>query len=216
MKLDKNTLKQIDSDFARVRKEEIRKRNNTNKARSKNQERNIARYLGATRVPMSGAGMLKGDGLWNSPQGLLIYECKYSAAHHAKYGWTLRVQYDWITKLDKDVAAMKARFGFLVVSFYNQIGGFPWSIVLIREEAIAPFMEPEWLEGAYEYEHIDQRVAVRLYYTEVRQTYKLNKAFPCAKLPTPYGMMIMLPLWALKQLLVGMEKDDDSSGVSDS
>lgn len=212
MKLDKNILNQIDSDFARLRREEVKKRNNTNKSRSKNQERQVAKYLGAARVPMSGAGMLKGDGLWNTPHGLLVYECKYTAAHNPHYGWTLRMQYSWLEKMQRDGASMKAKFSFLIIHFFNQIGGIPWGTVVIREEDILPFFQPEWLEDAFEYEHVDGHAAARMYYKEIRNAYKLNKAFPCIKLLTPHGPYVILPLWALKQLILGGE-DDDSTGT---
>jgi hypothetical protein len=210
----KEIIKDIESDFAKLRKAEMQKRNNTNKSRSKSQERAVAKFLGASRVPMSGSGMLKGDGIWNSPKGLIIYECKYSSVHHAIFGHTLRIQYHWIPKLESDAASMKASLYFLIVHFYNQIGGVRWGTCFIREELIAPLMLPEWLEGAFEYEHSDQRAAVRVYYREIRNLYKLNKAFPCGWLLTPHGKHVILPLWALKQLIV--EDSYDSSGIASS
>ncbi len=210
MKLNKETLNQIESDFAKVRKADIAKRNNTNKARSRRQELEVAKFLGAHRVPMSGAGMMKGDGLWYTPHGLLLYECKYSAAHHAKYGWAYRLSYEILAKMQKDTESMKARFGFLVVHFFNQIGGTRWGTVLIRREDIEPFMKPEWLADVFEYEYHDGRVATRIYYNEIRNCYRLNRAFPCAQLLTPSGPYVILPLWAFKEIIAG-KSDDNSS-----
>lgn len=83
-----------------------------NKKRSANMERRIARVLGGKRVPMSGAGSLKGDGMVNSDYGLYLVECKMTSK--TKGG----INFDFITKLDKDVKSMNARFGIVIFHFH--------------------------------------------------------------------------------------------------
>jgi len=215
-------LDSIESDFAKYRREQISKRNNTNKARSKRQEREIAKFLGAQRVPMSGAGMLKGDGIWNTPLGLIIYECKYSAGHNAKLGWSLRLQHDWFNKLQRDVDSMNARFGFLALTFYQQPGGIKWSPCLITDHVTEILLKPEWIEGSYEYKPATPvfagQMSTFIYYKEVRNLFTLNRVFPCTYLLTSVGRCVILPLWALKQRIdeIGHEGGDDSTGTPSS
>lgn len=204
----------IESDFAKIRKEVIAKRNNTNKARSRNQEKKVAQYLGGTRVPMSGAGAIKGDGIWGSDKGVVLYECKYSAAHHARFGKSLRLSYPWLEKLEHDAIAMRSlgvKYHFLVVHFFNQVGGIPWGTCFLPDHFADELMNPEWLVNAFEYEHIEGRVGARLYYDEIRKMYKLNKAYPCGKLLTPNGNYVILPLWALRELFTVGE--DERAGT---
>lgn len=195
-----DNLKYVESDFAEFRKQEIRKRNNTNRQRSRNQERQIAKYLGGQRIPMSGAGMLKGDGLWNSPLGLIVYECKYSAAHNPTYGKALRFQHEWIEKHERDMKSMGTDLGFIVISFFNQVGGVVWSTCFLNEHVAGKILEQEWIEAAPKYEVIKPAPwSTPMFYTHVRLGYKLNPFFPCQWIDTQYGKQIMIPLWAFRQ-----------------
>ncbi len=121
------------SDFARMRKESIVKRNNTNKRRSKEMERRIAKYLGGRRVPFSGAGDVKGDVLVNSKYGMCIIECKLSEAWNGYYDCPeIKLAFAWLDKLFTEVKHMGARFGALVFHYHN-----------VREDYV--MIEQDWL-----------------------------------------------------------------------
>ena len=100
-------------------KEELKAIYKLNKQRAKVMEREVCRYLGASRTLMSGAGSEKGDGFY---QNVIVIECKVSSALHRSLGPTIRVQVDWIRKLKKDVDAMRslgARLGILVLKYHT-------------------------------------------------------------------------------------------------
>ena len=108
--------------YVKQRQRNYSERMKLNKSRSRTMERNVAKKLGGNRVPMSGSGMLKGDGLVYFSRGLYIIECKFSAlrmdeVHGLKP--KMRFDYRWLKKLDEDVAAMKARFGILVIQYHQ-------------------------------------------------------------------------------------------------
>lgn len=112
------------SDFAIERREQIKSINAQNKRRSKQMERRICKELGGNRVPMSGAGSLKGDGLLYSKFGLVIIECKYTAGIDKEGNAQIRFNFGWMPKLQSDVDAMKASFGVMVFRYHNTRNDF--------------------------------------------------------------------------------------------
>jgi len=106
----------------------------TNKRRSKEMERNVAKILGGNRIPMSGAGCLKGDGLVYSKYGLIIVECKLSSLieTHRSKNPDLKFNYyfDYMVKLNTDVHSMKAKFGIIVFHYWNTRNNY----VIIAED----------------------------------------------------------------------------------
>lgn len=95
-----------------------------NKSRAKSMEKEVCKYLGADRTPMSGAGFVKGDGILPLPNdmGIAVIECKVSEAFDNKKGPFIRVRLEWIGKLRSDTEALKslgARFGFIVLKWHT-------------------------------------------------------------------------------------------------
>lgn len=95
----------------------------TNKRRSKEMERRVTKYLGGKRTPMSGAGMIKADGIVNIPSGgIYLIECKLSAKIHERLGPIIRFPRNWVEKLRQDVKAMEglgSRFGIFVFHWHG-------------------------------------------------------------------------------------------------
>jgi hypothetical protein len=105
-------------------KEELAQIRKLNRDRSKRMERDITQRLNGKRTPMSGAGVIKGDGIVALPdnQGLCILECKVSSSLHAKNGPQMPFEIRWLTKLESDTQAMRmlgSRFGALIIKFHN-------------------------------------------------------------------------------------------------
>jgi len=98
----------------------VRKRNADNRRRAAVMERRIAKYLQGSRIPMSGAGALKGDGIVYSKIGMYLVECKLSALFSKGYSVpSMRFEYRWLSKLEKDVKSMRAKFGILVFHYHK-------------------------------------------------------------------------------------------------
>ena len=103
-------------------KEELAKIRATNKRRAKEMERDVTKRLNGRRTPMSGAGMIKGDGIVYLPHdgGLCVLECKLTERVHQTQGPIIALQVRWFDKLLADVSAMKglgAKFGILIIKF---------------------------------------------------------------------------------------------------
>lgn len=104
------------SDYRQERLETIRAINAKNRRRSKEMERRVMKELGGNRVPMSGAGMIKGDGqVFNPRIGYILVECKLSAGIN-KYGQQkIVVYYKWLEKIELERSIMNARMPILVI-----------------------------------------------------------------------------------------------------
>lgn len=117
-KYDRKFKKQII--YSPEQLEDIRR---TNRRRAKDMERRVTRFLNAQRTPMSGAGMIKADGIGQlATGGIYLIECKLSAKIDIKLGPKVAFQYGWIPKLRQDVTAMRglgARFGVFVIHWHG-------------------------------------------------------------------------------------------------
>lgn len=104
--------------FADERREALIKRNNENKRRARQMEQRVAKYLKGNRIPMSGAGSIKGDCMvMRDRLGMILIECKTSAAVD-KYGNPqIRIDFRWLEKLAKDVKSTNAKMGVLVFHY---------------------------------------------------------------------------------------------------
>ena len=92
-----------------------------NKTRSKDMERTVTKRLNGDRVPMSGAGFIKGDGIVYLPdnQGFMSVECKLSGGI-GKYGPQILFIEKWIGKLQQDCNSMRGigcKFGFFILKY---------------------------------------------------------------------------------------------------
>lgn len=103
-------------------------------------ESRISKYLGGNRVFGSGAFWQKGDCIIPLPNnsGEFLIECKLSGSRHKTHGATVRIEFAWFPKLQKEVPAMgvRCRFGVLVIH-YQQFSG---DYVFLRAEDI-PIVE---------------------------------------------------------------------------
>jgi hypothetical protein len=108
--------------LAEERTAKVRAINNKNKARARAMETRVMKRLGGTRVPMSGSGQMKGDGIVNGPLGMYLVECKCSAMQDRDGNGVLRFDYRWVTKLAAEVKAMRAVFGIFVLH-HHQVSG---------------------------------------------------------------------------------------------
>lgn len=117
----------------------IKKRNATNKRRSKDMERRIARTLRGRRVPMSGAAaQYKGDveiPFVNFP-GKYIIECKLSAQNSGRHGAFIVVKFEWLPKLHDEVKSMSAKFGVLIINFLGSTRDY----VFVRRDIAELFL----------------------------------------------------------------------------
>lgn len=105
-------------------KEDLDKIRSRNKDRSKDMERKVTARLNGRRTPMSGAGMVKGDGIVYLPNdnGLCVLECKVTSRLHPTQGPRVLLQSLWFDKLQRDTQAMKglgAKFGILIIKFLH-------------------------------------------------------------------------------------------------
>ena len=90
-------------------------RNKKNKDRGRQMETRIAQQIKGVRVPMSGAGAMKGDVEGISPYGLYLIECKLSAQKNKKSGEkTIRFEFEWITKIRAEAKKGHRAFGMLI------------------------------------------------------------------------------------------------------
>jgi len=93
--------------------------NALNKKRSEAMELRIAKYLRGRRTPSSGAmAKYKGDveiPLQNYP-GSYVVECKLSGQTEYDKPY-IALQFDWITKIEKEAKDMNMKFGILIIHF---------------------------------------------------------------------------------------------------
>lgn len=95
--------------------------NATNRRRAKDMERRIAKYLQGERTPASGAmARHKGDITIDfvSNPGKYIIECKLSAAKSGHQS-QIAIHLDWFAKIQQEAAAMRAKFGVLIIHYHG-------------------------------------------------------------------------------------------------
>lgn len=134
-----NTLTSaIELENARLERKKI---NAANKARAKQMEREVAKYLRGNRTPGSGAfAAYKSDvqvEFANFP-GKYIIECKLTQSKLADGNKTIYVNFKWLYKLQEEVKAMNARFGVLITHFYKT--AYHKDFVFIRMEDLRYIM----------------------------------------------------------------------------
>lgn len=126
-------------DYGNKRALAYKKQNKLNRERAKRMEKYVSQYLGGNRVPMSGAGFLKGDGLVYFDKGLYLIECKFSSMRNSKNQVPkIRLDFRWLTKLEDEVKAMRARFGILVFHYRCKKGNY----VIMRLDWFREYINP--------------------------------------------------------------------------
>lgn len=99
-----------------------------NKRIGQRYEKTILSKLGALRVPFSGAGQIKGDGLLQTPYGTALVECKYQTRKKKQFPiHSFSFDISWVKKLVMDTAAMRARFGMLV--FHVELDAYHYALI---------------------------------------------------------------------------------------
>lgn len=157
--------------LARTRKEI----NATNRRRAKAMERRVAKFLNGLRIPMSGAAAkFKGDvtvDFVNNP-GKYIVECKLSDAISINKHPQIVIRLDWFTKIQQEAAAMRAKFGILVIHYHGDKSDY----VFLRSDHL------DWMytksDRAYV---IDAIIAARLIPFDIMR-------FSSGKLRSLYGL----------------------------
>lgn len=97
--------------------QERAKVNRLNRQRARAMEQDVAKFLGGLRVPMSGAGYLKGDVLARTYTGdLVLIECKISA-REGKYGPLFFMDVRYFENMIKSAASMGAAYAALVFRY---------------------------------------------------------------------------------------------------
>lgn len=99
-----------------------------NRARSGAMERRIAKQLRGMRVPLSGAGVMKGDVFIRLPNDMsYLIECKSSAALSMNGTPRLTLKTSWFTRLDQNIESMRTwnvMFGALVIHYHTHTHDF--------------------------------------------------------------------------------------------
>jgi hypothetical protein len=120
--------------------------NKQSKQRAAEMERRIAKFLLGQRVPMSGAGAIKGDcDIQTEKVGKIFIECKYSASVDRQGKQRIIVFWSWLDKMYEDAASMKARMAALVFRYH---GTRLSDYVIIRTDVLEKYDSLERLEGA--------------------------------------------------------------------
>lgn len=113
----KPRVKVEQSPIAVYMKKERAEVNRLNKQRARTMENEVAKFLGGFRVPMSGAGSLKGDVFARTADGdLVLIECKITSRELA-YGPVFFLHADYLEGLVKDAASMAAPYPALAFRY---------------------------------------------------------------------------------------------------
>lgn len=123
----------------RAQSKEIRRR-------SAQMEREVAKFLLGRRVPMSGAGSMKGDcEIETDKIGRIFIECKYTAGQHKIHGPIMLIDFKWFDKMHKDAISMKARFAALVFKYH---GSRLSQYVILSTDVLTRYDTEDRLTGA--------------------------------------------------------------------
>lgn len=113
--------------------------NKRNRQRAKNHEHNIAKFLRGQRTPSSGAmAAYKGDVKVAWRGASFMVECKMSAdlQYHSP---SIKIDFTWLPKLQKDVISMQCLFGVLITHYHDT--SMLRDYVFIREEDVRRFLD---------------------------------------------------------------------------
>ncbi len=73
-----------------------------NRRRGLSYERRVLQRIHALRIPMSGAGQVKGDGKLETPHGSMLLECKYTTTSRV----SVAIRLSWLHKLRTEAEKM--------------------------------------------------------------------------------------------------------------
>lgn len=169
-------------------------------------ERRVMKLLGGNRVPMSGAGTLKGDGFVYRSFGLFLVECKLSAAVHGKTG-EARIVIDtrWLTKIASEAKSMRAKFGALVAHLHGDWHDY----VIISKEKYQRYF-PDTLPD----EPVHVFTALRVVVAFTRSKLDLIRDKEYARLDAKIGTFYVIHIQRFLELLDSMYLEELEGGVS--
>ena len=178
------------SDYGELRKAAVKARNALNKQRSRQMEQRVAKFLRGDRVPMSGAGSIKGDVDIHTPHGRLLIECKCTAQTDVNYTPTMYIRFEWLKELDKDVNSMRSKFGALIIHYHKQRPDF----VFIKQE-IYEYLSP----GLHTYNVLDKSKTGSWRVTKKHIEDRLKSGVFC--LLTKFGSYVIITIDEFRDLL---------------
>lgn len=172
--------------------------------RSREMELRVARYLSGHRVPMSGAGSMKGDcEVITDKVGKIFIECKYSARMIVG-GKVIRIDYRWFDKMTKDAISMKAKFPALIFRYH---GSRLSDYVIMSITPYTIYGDVEDLEGAITID-TGEANGITLFYNKLAiameaHAHKKNLTLlSCSR-----GMFIIMPISDFRDLINNPKKE---------
>jgi len=192
-----------------VLKETRAKITRTNRRRSSEMERRIAKYLQGDKTPQSGSGLTKADciiPLVNHP-GRYLVECKLSSQKRKGVMPMIRLEYEWLSTLKKHVFAMKSRFGILIIHFMHR--GTDYVFINLEDIPLLDTLSDSHmftrLLKTEVYTYTDkERITITLYHDELTKMLDAGEkrtAYQSAILIMHIGSYLCIPLTLFKTLL---------------
>lgn len=196
------------SSYAEERKAAIRARNAQSKRRARQMELRIAKLLKGRRVPMSGAGQIKGDCQVITDIGEIYIECKYSAGIDAKRGPMIRINFQWLDKMQRDVDIMGSRFGALIFRYHDtRLSDY----VILDVSVFQKYAEraTERLTGGVHIFETDDRSGLTLFkkYLDAAFVANPNKENLCL-LNCKYGLYVLMTIDIFQEMIIHGSNDN--------
>jgi len=198
--------------YAEERLAALRANSKRIRARSGQMERNVAAFLLGRRVPMSGAGSMKGDCEVETEKiGRIFIECKYSAGMDRDGSPRIRIDFRWFDKMHVDAVKMKARFAALVFQYHDVRFA---KYVIISTDVLQKYDTLERLTGA---EIIDAGMKSGITMTKamIDMAFSLHeRKLPVAILRCSRGDYVLTTLQEFKELIHDYPSDPDAGRVA--
>lgn len=190
--------------------------NATNRNRARSMEQRIAKYLRGDRTPASGAmAKYKGDitvDFVNNP-GKYIIECKMSAGKDGNDNKQIGIQFSWFPKIKQEAAAMRAKFGILVIHYHNAKGDYVFvdDLTLTWLMAYSPFSSalsrikhvPFVIDMRFK-KNNEPRAVYSLKLQHIEDTFTDIEGIKVVKALVPEGMYYIFTLQQYRDLLEGI------------
>lgn len=173
--------------------------------RSREMELRVAKFLLGHRVPMSGAGTIKGDcTVVTDKVGQVFIECKYSAGHTKSGIPVIALDLRWLVKMHTDSVSMRAKFPALIFRYH---GGRLSDYVIVPLDAYTRYGEQEFLTDAPELDFGDKTMT-KLKQTLLEQLLSAS-THRVIHLKTKVGPYIIMDLVDFKDIIHGPKEGID-------
>lgn len=192
--------------YAEERLAALRANSKRIRARSGQMERNVATFLLGRRVPMSGAGSMKGDCEVETDKiGRIFIECKYSAGTDNMGSPRIRIDFRWFDKMREDAVKMKARFAALVFQYHDVRFA---KYVIISTDVLQKYDSLERLVGAAVID-AGSKNGITLTKTMIDLAFAAHtRKLDVALLQCIKGSYILMTLSAFKEFIHGSDSTD--------